>query len=202
MSYEESDAWAEAGMDAVYEQVLSDPHVRQQFYEELNDEIVRDFTDGRLRSFYEEEPNAAAPAVVALEDAKRFLPLEEYTAAFAFGSIAVDVGLTSTLLRPIVHGLVHAEGAASLIAKLAIRHSDENLVKILLDLLAEHGGVDPRVYKREGSDRTLWEETKSVKVKRNRVIIRRSAQPAKMRSSQLRSRPRFLKVCFRRLWAG
>lgn len=170
MSYEESDAWEEAGIEAMYAQVLADPTVKQQFYEELNDEIVKDFTDGRLRSFFEEEPHVAAPAVTALEDARRFRSSGDYTAAFAFASIAADVGLTSTLLKPIVHGLVHAEGSAALVAKLAIKHSDENLVKMLLDLLAAHGGVDPRLFKRDGSQHTLWEEARVVKVKRNRVV--------------------------------
>src|SRR5260370_660761 len=170
MSYDESDAWAEAAMDSLHEQVIGDPQVRNRFYEELNDEIVKDFTDNRLRSFFEEVPKAAEPAAAALSDGRRFFKSREYTAAFVSASIAADVGLTSTLLRPIVHGLVHAEGAASLIARLAIKHSDENLVKIMLDLLAEHGAVDPRTHKRAGSKRSLWEEMKEVKTKRNRVI--------------------------------
>jgi hypothetical protein len=170
MSYDESDAWQEAAMDSLYDRVIEDPQVRNRFYEELNDEIVRDFTDGRLRSFFEEVPKAAEPAAEALSDGRRFLKSDDHTAAFVFASIAADVGLISTLLRPIVHGLVHAEGAASLIARLAIKHSDENLVRIMLDLLAEHGRVDPRTHKRAGSKRSLWEEMKEVKTKRNRVI--------------------------------
>jgi hypothetical protein len=169
MSYDEADAWEEAEMEAMYEQVTSDPAVKQQFYEQLYDEIVKDFTDNRLRSFYEEQPDVAAPAIDALEEAKKFLPHQD-TAAFIFGYIAAEVGLTSALLKPIVHGLVHSETAAALITKLAIKHSDENFTKILLDLLAAHGHVDPRTYKRGGSPQTLWEELKNVRTKRNRVF--------------------------------
>ena len=107
MSYDEADAWEEAGMEAMYEQVTSDPAVKQQFYEQLYDEIVKDFTDNRLRSFYEEKPDVVAPAIDALEQAKKFLPHHD-TAAFIFAYIAAEVGLTSALLKPIVHGLVHS----------------------------------------------------------------------------------------------
>jgi hypothetical protein len=58
-----------------------------------------------------------------LEEAKKFLPHHD-TAAFIFAYIAAEVGLTSALLKPIVHGLVHSETAAALITKLAIKHSD------------------------------------------------------------------------------
>lgn len=169
MSYEEADAWEESAMDALYEQVTGDPAVKQQFYEQLYDEIVKDFTDNRLRSFYEEQPHVATPAIEALEEAKKFLPQHD-TAAFIFAYIAGEVGLTSALLKPIVHGLIHSESAAALITKLAIKHSDENFTKILLDLLAAHGRVDPRTYKRTGTAQTLWEELKTVRSKRNRVF--------------------------------
>lgn len=169
MSYEESDAWQQAAIDSMYEQVISDPSVKQQFYEELYDEIVKDFTDARLRSFFEEQPHVATPAAEALEDARTFLSNHD-TAAFAFASIAAEVGLVSTLFKPVVHGLVHSDTAAGLIAKLAIRHNDENLTKILLDLLAAYGHVDPRSYRRAGSAQTIWEELKAVRIKRNRVF--------------------------------
>jgi len=171
MSWEPIDAWEEAGTDAIYEQVMGDPSVREQFYQELYDEIIRDFTDARLRSFYENHPDLAKPAETALADAKRLLGQDD-TAAFLFGAIAAEVGLISTLLKPIVHGLVHAESAAALITRLAIRHNDENLTKILLDLLADHGKVDPRHFKRSGSAQTLWEELSAVRTKRNAVVHR------------------------------
>jgi hypothetical protein len=169
MAYDESDAWEEASMDAIYEQVTSDPAVKEQFYEQFYDEIVKDFTDARLRSFYEREPAVVVPAVQALERARRFMDLDDTTACIHAG-IAVDVGLNSALLKPIVYGLVHSETAAALITKLALKHYDENFGKILLDLLRDYGKVDPRAYKRAGVAQTLWEEIRTDRPKRNRVV--------------------------------
>jgi hypothetical protein len=39
-----------------------------------------------------------------------------------------------------------------------------------MDILAAHGGVDPRKLKREGSAQTIWEELITVRRKRNRVF--------------------------------
>ena len=182
MSYSEEDARYDGAMDALYQEFVDDPYTHQHFYAELYDEIVQGFRQARLCSYYKNEPMVAESAFAALEDAKRLL-LQNETAAFLFAVIAAEVTLKSTLLTPIIHGLVHADSAAALITKLAISAKDENFFKTLLDLLAIHGGVDPRTHKREGSPETLWQELKRVQVKRNRVV--HSADRASVEEAEL-----------------
>ncbi len=75
MSYDEFDAWQEAAHDAMFEGFIEDPSAREHFYGELYDEIVKDFTRARLRSFFEMEPEVAIPASKALGESKNFLLL-------------------------------------------------------------------------------------------------------------------------------
>ena len=170
MSYEhESDYWEEMAMESLYSDFRQDPDTRASFYEELYDEIVQDFTAGRLRSYFTEHPDLVAPAAQALTDARALLSVHQ-TAGFMFGAIAVEVTLRAVLLRPIVYGLVHSETAASLITRLAIAHRDEKFTKVLLDLLASFGGVDPRTkYRVEGGPK-LWDEMGRIRDKRNHVV--------------------------------
>jgi hypothetical protein len=41
---------------------------------------------------------------------------------------------------------------------------------LLLQVLREHGGVDLLSYKRLGSERSIWDEIKSVQTKRNLIV--------------------------------
>src|SRR5215813_12485001 len=124
MSYDEIDAWQDAGVEAMYEEFRQNPATRAGFYEELYEEIVGDFAANRLQSYYLEQPKLAEPSAAALDSA-RALVGEHATAGFVFGAIAAEVTLRTVLLRPIVYGLVHSDSAAALITKLAIRHQDE-----------------------------------------------------------------------------
>jgi hypothetical protein len=182
MSYDENDAAYDGMVDSMYQQFIEDPSTHEHFYQELYDEIVKDFTEARLRSFFEAEPLVAAPAVAALADARRFQGNHD-TAAFLFGAIATEVGLRTTLQKPIVYGLVHAESAAGLIARILFARSDERLTKLMLDLLASHGGVDLRTHARPGSAKSIWEEISSVREKRNQVVHR--AVPASAADADL-----------------
>ena len=169
MSYDEYDAWQDAAMDAFYERAMDDPSIREDFYHELYDEIVKDFTGARMRSRYESDPDIAESAANALGESRR-LDSESNSAALIFAVIAAEVGLKSALLTPIIHGLVHADSAASLIAKLVVSQRDEGFTRILLSLLADHGGVDLYKYERSGSSKQLWEELKSSRQKRNLIV--------------------------------
>lgn len=170
MSYDEYDAWQDAALDAFYERAMEDPSIREDFYHELYDEIVKDFTGARMRSRYESDPDIAESAANALGESRQFLDAGSHSAAQIFAVIAAEVGLKSALLTPIIHGLVHADSAASLIAKLVVSHRDEGFTKILLSLLADHGGVDLLKYQRPGSSKKLWEELKSSRQKRNLIV--------------------------------
>ena len=63
MSYDEWDAAQDAAIDSLYAEFRESPETRASFYEELYDEIVKDFTDARLRSYYVDNPELVVPSV-------------------------------------------------------------------------------------------------------------------------------------------
>ena len=87
-----------------------------------------------------------------------------------FAAIAIEVGLKTTLLKPILHGMVSIDSAAALVAALVPDQHNEIFKKVLFGILKEVGGVDLPAFKRPGCDQTLWEEIANVRTKRNDVI--------------------------------
>lgn len=152
--------------DYAYDQYMSD------LYEEHSKEAVEEFTGERLSSYYSQNNLLAKPAFDFFIEAKKqnaFNP----TVCLLFAAIAMEVGLKAILLKPIVHGLVHDESAASLITDLTVSHSGMDRYRnLLLHILKEYGGVDLNTFKRAESSKTLWEERKRVQDIRNSIMHR------------------------------
>ena len=156
----------EAEQEAAYEAFVDD------VLRENRDIIIDDFTLDRLKSYYLKNNFLLKPAFNAIEDAKNYIKTNE-TASFVFAAIAIEVGLKSALLKPIVYGLVHTEEVASLITDLALSQTGFHRYKLLLfDILKQNGSVDLETYKRLNSTKSLWEEIQSNQKKRNRVVHR------------------------------
>ena len=156
----------EAEQEAAYEAFVDD------VLKENRDIIIDDFTLDRLKSYYLKNNFLLKPAFNAIEDAKNYIKTNE-TASFIFAAIAIEVGLKSALLKPIVYGLVHTEEVASLITDLALSQTGFHRYKLLLfDILKQNGSVDLETYKRLNSTKSLWEEIQSNQKKRNRVVHR------------------------------
>ncbi len=156
MSYEE----------ARYEQYMDD------LYEEHRKEAIEEFTDERLTSYYSANKLLAKPAFEALSEARTQYESSP-RASFIFATIAMEVGLKTTLLKPIVYGLVHTESVATLITDLTLSSlSMDRYRNLLLKVLQDHGGVDLNSFKRSGSSKPLWEEIKEVQKLRNDVMHR------------------------------
>jgi hypothetical protein len=128
-------------------------HLREQFMPELYEEFAKDvlsgtddlygeiisqFTSERLQSFYLANPTVAAPALNALGEA-RALKLDHPSAALVFAAIGIEVGLKTTLLRPILHGMVSIDSAAALVAGLIPDQHNDSFKKVLFGILKEVG---------------------------------------------------------------
>jgi hypothetical protein len=142
--------------EAEYEEFMD------RLYKENKEQAIEEFTGELLQSYYRNNGLLAKPAFDALIDA-RSLMNTSITAAFLFSAIAMEAALKESLLKPIVHGLVHAESVASLVTDLVMGHQSMDRHKdLLLQILLEHGGVDLLSYKRSDSARNIWEEIKTI----------------------------------------
>jgi hypothetical protein len=132
--------------------------------------VVERFAAERLQSFYVDHPDVAAEPFWALGEARSLLAPHP-TAALVFAVTAMEVGLKASLLKPILHGLVHAEFAGAFIAELAMERQDK-AKGLVFAILAEYGGIDLQTYKRAAGGKTLWEEMADVQKVRNLVVHR------------------------------
>ena len=152
--------------EAAYDEYMA------ELYEEHKKEAIEEFTYERLQSYYINNKLMAQPAFLALSEARSLIESNK-SAALIFSAIAMEVGLKTTLLKPIVHGLVHTESVAALITDLTISHSGmDRYRKLLFQVLRDHGGIDLSNYKRTESNKTLWEEINTVQKKRNLIMHR------------------------------
>ena len=143
-----------------------------ELYEEHRKKALEEFTVERLQSFYRAHPDVAKAALAALADARRLAELHS-GAAMAFAGAALELAITTVLLRPVVHGLVHQESIASLIADLAVSHrAFDRFQGLLFHILSVHGGIDLKSRKRSDSNELLWSEINHVRKKRNAVLHR------------------------------
>jgi len=139
--------------------------------DDLYREVVEKFTVGRLQSYYLDHPKLAEPALWALKEAKSIDAVHP-AARLVFGTIATEVGLKATLLKPILFGLVHADSLAAFIVELIPEQRNDKFQKVLFAILKEFGGVDLGSFRRDGSDKTLWQEISETHQRRNALLHR------------------------------
>ncbi len=178
---DEYDRWMEeADADAYYDHLRRQlmPELYEEFAhdvlsgkDDLYNEVISQFRSERLQSFYVANPNIAGPPLRALNEA-RSLSGSHYSASFLLASIAIEVGLKATLLKPILHGLVGDDSVAVLITGMVPDQHNDSFKKVLFGILKEVGGLDLMTFKRLGRDKTLWEEIGDVRKGRNRLVHR------------------------------
>lgn len=143
-------------------------------HDDLYGEVIKQFTSERLQSYYVANPRIAERAVWALGQARSLLPTHA-DACLVFAVAAAEVGLKSCLLKPILHGLVHDDAMAVIIAELVPEQRNAKFQNLLVGILKEYGGIDLRMFKRPGVGPTLWEEMQVTQKLRNSVVHRAEA---------------------------
>lgn len=144
---------------------------RDEFYEQVSTEAIEQFTVDRLQSYYVTHPDVMAPAVNAVQEAKKLLELQRPAAVIVFSASAIELLLKATILRPVVHGLVHNDALAEIIVDSALGQTGFGRYnKLLASLFLEYAKIDLRSVRRDRSQHTLLEECKTVQDWRNRVL--------------------------------
>ena len=152
---------------------------RDEMYDRLSEELypqhraqaVVEFTSERLRSFYATNPWVMRPAVDAIQEGRRLLSNRHFSAALVFFVTAIEVYLKATLLKPVVHGLVHSEGLANTIVEQVFGQSGfVRYTGLLAKLFTELADMDVRSVKIAGSPEKLLEECTSLQNVRNAIV--------------------------------
>jgi hypothetical protein len=158
MSYDEHDA----SLDSMYEQLGR----------ELYQEHIEEFTAEMLRSYYVANPTVMLPARDALEEGVRLKEGGHHAAALVFFATTVELLLKGTLLIPVVHGLVHSNGVANVIAEKLIQGEKafDNYSGLLKKLFIKLTGIDIGIIARPNRKENLLAECKTQQTLRNQIV--------------------------------
>ncbi len=161
MSYDPSDA----ARDEMYEQIARD------LYPEHKAQAIVEFTLERLQSYYVGNPSVMRPAVDAIQEGRRLQANGHSSAAVVFFVTAIELLLKATLLKPVVHGLVHSEGLAEIIVEQALRQPGfDRYTKLLAKLFAELVGLELTGIRRPEAHEQLLTECTAQQSLRNKII--------------------------------
>jgi len=161
VSYDENDA----AWDDFYEQISS------ELYPNHKEQAIEKFTADRLRSYYLKYPDVMRPAVLAYNEASKLHDAEYHSAALVFFVTSIELFLKSTLLKPVVYGLVHNDALADVVVQQALSQAGyERYNKLLARLMADMATIDLNEIKREGASKPLLDEAHDVQKIRNEVI--------------------------------
>jgi hypothetical protein len=154
---------------------------RDQWYSELVDDVskqaIDEFALERLRSYYIANPNLVKDVVSVFKEAKKLIDISP-SASLVLFTTAIELGLKTALLKPVIYGLVHNESVADLISDLVVRQNGFDRFKPLLaQVVSEYGGIDFDTFTIEGHEKTMWEEITVLQKARNGVVHRGELAP-------------------------
>ena len=135
--------------------------IGQELYPDHKAQAIEEFTAERLRSFYIANSTVMGPAVDSLQEGRKLQELGHHAAAVVFFVTAIELLLKATLLKPVVHGLVHNEGLANVIVQQSLGQAGfDRYTSLLEKLFAELLAMDiKKVSRKEVSDPLLSECT-------------------------------------------
>jgi hypothetical protein len=157
----------DAARDAMYDEIS------RELYQDHKAQAIAEFTRSRLLSYYADHSWVMRPAVEAIQEGRRLQANNHSSAAVVFFVSAVELLLKATLLKPVVHGLVHSEGLAEVIVEQALGQAGfDRYMKLLAKLFKELAGLDIRTVARDKTLPPLLAECTAQQELRNRIIHR------------------------------
>lgn len=150
--------------EARYEEAM------EALYNEHKEIAIEEFIEERLQSYFISHPDIIQNSIFALQESKNLLK-NHPTSAFIFSSIAIEVVLKLSIIKPFVYGVVHSESVASIVTDMVIKQPGiDRFSKFLFQAVKDFCGVDFKNYKRKNSKIALWEEMNGVQQKRNLIM--------------------------------
>jgi hypothetical protein len=155
----------DAAQDEMYERLS------EELYPQHREQAVLEFTSERLRSYYSSNPLVMRPAVDAIQEGRLLMKNGHKAAALVFFVTAIEVLLKATLLKPVVHGLVHNEGLANAIVDQALGQTGVARYKDLLaKLFTELLDMDVNAIRIAGASSSLLVECAALQKERNAIV--------------------------------
>ncbi len=159
MSMDEEEARREAAYDEMVDEILHDH----------KEEIIEEFREDRLASFYRSNPQIAAPAEQFQRQAEQLVATNA-SAAQVLAFAAVEYFIKIVFLKPVVSGLIHDKNVAELVASIVVRSG--GFQRLLFEILATYGADIRKIPLADAPERTLEEECNRLRGIRNNIVHR------------------------------
>ena len=159
MSMDEYEAWREAAFDEMVEEILHDH----------KEEIIEEFREDRLASYYIARPQIAAPAEQFQRQSEQLVATNA-SAAQVLAFAAVEYFIKIVFLKPVVSGLIHDENVGELVASIVVKSG--KFQGLLFDILATYGADIRKIPIEDAPQRTLEKEITRLGDIRNKVVHR------------------------------
>lgn len=151
--------------DAMYEEI------GRELYPEHKAQAITEFTSERLQSYYVANPKVMRPAIDVIQEGRRLQEGGHSAAAIVFFVTAIELLLKATLLKPVVHGLVHSDGLAEVIVQHALGQPGfDRYAKLLAKLFNEIVALDITTISRTDASESLLTECTAQQTLRNKII--------------------------------
>ena len=145
--------------------------IGRELYPDHKAQAIEEFTAERLRSFYIANSTVMRPAVDSLQQGRKLQESGHHAAAVVFFVTAIELLLKATLLKPVVHGLVHNEGLANVIVQQSLGQAGfDRYTGLLEKLFAELLAMDIRKISRKDISDPLLSECTAQQSLRNKII--------------------------------
>lgn len=155
----------EYAMEDFYDQIS------RELYPEHKEQAIEEFTEEKLKSYYLKNPKVMRPAVDAIQEGKWQLENERYSSSLIFYVTAIELLLKATLLRPVLHGLIHHEGLAEIMTNYILGQTGiVRYEKLLSQLFENITGINLGEITRDGTQQQLFAECKELQKNRNNAI--------------------------------
>ena len=152
-------------MDSLYEDFAKTALEDETIY----NAVLENFTASRLKEFYLDNPGVARPAYNAFAEA-RGLVKKHPRCAIILAVTAMEVCFRDAILTPILHGSFNSKASADIVVKVIVSSKNQKVTKALLQILANHTGLDLGNYERFGADKPLGNEIREVQELRNVIV--------------------------------
>jgi hypothetical protein len=145
--------------------------IAQELYPDHKEQAINEFTSDRLQSYYVANPGVMRPAVNAIQEGRRLQANGHSGAAVVFFVTAIELLLKATLLKPVVHGLVHSPALAEVIVQQSLGQPGfDRYSKLLTKLFSELASLDISAVRRLGATEPLLKECTEQQTLRNKII--------------------------------
>lgn len=168
---------------------LQEEYYKEEILDRYRDDLIEEFQEERLSSYYKANPYIAKPALQFLGKAKELQSVDP-TSSFILAFASSEYFLKKVMLEPLVAGLIHDEALDEVIAPIVMK--DKGFVNLLLDIMRTHDIVlNEEAFGQTG--RTIKQEWERQKEIRNSAVHR---------CSEVSSEDAFFAVSLSELFAG